>query len=107
MDKRLEFHEILCELVNITESNGDRHTYFQPPESFKMRYPAIRYSINDIDNRFADNSVYKQHRAYEVIVIEYDPECPIADKVSRLPMCRFNRFYASNNLNHNVFIIYH
>lgn len=107
MDKRLELHEILCGIVNITEPDGDRHVYFQPPESVKIKYPAIIYSRNDIDNRFANNDVYKQTYNYQVTVIDRDPDSEIVDKVSKLPTCRFNRHFVSDNLNHDVFILYY
>ena len=74
MDKRLELHEILCNIINITEPDGDRHTYFQPPASIKMKYPAIRYSRKTIDGIHADNSIYKHNTAYELIVIDEDPD---------------------------------
>lgn len=107
MDKRLELHEILCGIVNITEPDGDRHVYFQPPESVKIKYPAIIYSRNDIDNRFANNDVYKQTYNYQVTVIDRDPDSEIVDKVSKLSTCRFNRHFVSDNLNHDVFILYY
>lgn len=107
MDERLEFHEILCGIVNITEPDGDRHVYFDPPPSVKMKYPAIRYSRANIKNTHANNSVYKQNNAYEVIVIDYDPDSLIVKKVSKLPTCSFNRHYKADNLNHDVFTIYH
>lgn len=106
-DKRLELHEILCEIVNITEPDGDRHTYFQPPESIKIKYPAIVYSRDDIYNRFADDTVYKQSRNYQVTVIDPNPDSEIVEKVSQLPYCRFSRHFKSDNLNHDVFILHY
>lgn len=103
----LGLYEILCEIANITESNGDRHVYFDPPESVKMKYPAIRYTLSDIDNEHANNSVYKQSHAYEVVVMYDDPSCDISDKVSKLPTCSFSRHYKADNLNHDVYKIFH
>jgi hypothetical protein len=100
MGTRLELHEILCEAL------GSRHVYFQPPESVKMVYPAIVYSRNNIDNAFADNTVYTQSPAYNVTVIDEDPDSEIVTRISKLPTCRFNRHYSSENLNHDVFTIY-
>ena len=107
MSKRLELHEILCEIINITEPDGDRHTYFSPPESMKMKYPAIRYSRIRIDNTFANDNVYKQNTAYEVIAIYKDPDSEIPIKISQLPMCSYNRQYIADNLIHDVFTIYY
>lgn len=99
MNRRLELHEVLCSVL------GSRNVYYQPPESVKMQYPAIVYSRENIKNTFADNDVYLQTYVYNVVVIDKDPDSVIVDKVSKLPMCRFNAHYESNNLNHDVFII--
>ena len=106
MASRLELHDILCEIVNVTEPDGDRHVYFNPPMALKMKYPAIRYSRSNIKNTHADNSVYKQINAYELVVIDENPDSYISSKVSKLPTCAFNRNYKADNLNHDVFTIY-
>lgn len=82
------------------------NVYYQPPVNIHMKYPAIRYSRNDIDNTFANDNVYLQNRSYEVTVIDYDPDSPIVDAVSKMPTARFNRHYTTDGLNHDVFIIY-
>lgn len=101
MNRREELHEILCEAL------GSRNVYFQPPESIKMRYPAIVYSRDDIDNSFANNSVYMQSLAYSVTVIDSDPDSEVVDRVSKLPRCQYDRHYKSDNLNHDIFTIYY
>ena len=99
MDRRLELHEILCEIL------GSRNVYYQPPESVKMQYPAIRYSRYDIENTPADNLPYKLSHFYQLIVIDANPDSEIVHKISQLPMCVYDRHYASDNLNHDVFTI--
>lgn len=101
MADRLGLHEILCNAL------GTRNVYYQPPESIKMKYPAIVYSRNDIANRFANDSVYMQSVSYEVIVIDENPDSSIVKRIAMLPKCRFNRHYVSDNLNHDVFTIYY
>ena len=100
MDSRLELHEILCDIL------GSRHVYFQPPSSVKMVYPAIVYSRNSIGNDFANDLVYKQSLGYTVTVIDEDPDSNVVEKISRLPMCRFDRHFTSDNLNHDVITLY-
>lgn len=107
MNKRLDLHNVLCSILNIREADGDRHVYFQPPASVKMKYPAIVYSRSDIENRHANNMVYTQLPRYEVIVIDKDPDSKYVQLVSMLSMCRFVRHYEADNLNHDVFEIYH
>lgn len=100
MASRADLHEVLCAVL------GSRNVYYQPPEKTKMLYPAIVYSRDDIDNSFADNSVYIQQHAYQVTVIDKDPDSEIVELVSKLPMCRFERHFTSDNLNHDVFSLY-
>lgn len=83
------------------------NVYFQPPASVTMTYPAIRYQRERIDNNSANNGVYLQNVAYLVTVIDSDPDSQIVKEVSRLPMCRFNRHYTADNLNHDTFVIYY
>lgn len=99
-DRRLQLHEILCGIL------GSRNVYFQPPESVKMQYPAIVYSLDDIENRYADDGVYLSCRRYAITVIDKDPDSLIIGKVAALPTCRYNRHYAKDNLNHDVFTIF-
>lgn len=71
-----------------------------------MKYPAIVYGLDNIENSFADDGVYLSKKRYLVTVIDEDPDSPIVDKVAALPTCRFNRRFQSDNLNHDVFILY-
>lgn len=101
MANRLDLQAELEELL------GSRNVYFQPPASVRINYPAIVYTRSDIDNTFADDSVYMQSHFYEVTVIDEDPDSRIVDAVSKLPTCRFSRHFTSENLNHDTFIIYY
>ena len=100
MPGRLELQTLLEELL------GSENVYFQPPESLKMKYPAIVYGLKDIENTFADDGVYLSKRKYSVTIIDADPDSPIVRKVAALPTVRFDRHFASNNLNHDVFVLY-
>lgn len=101
MNSRLKLHELLCEAL------GSRQVYFQPPETVKMKYPAIVYSRNNISNRHANDDIYMQSPSYSITVIDKNPDSDIVDKVSLLPRCRFDRHYTSDNLNHDTFTIYY
>jgi hypothetical protein len=70
-----------------------------------MKYPAIVYGLEDIENAFANDRVYLSKRKYLITVIDEDPDSEIVEKVSQLPACRFNRHFESDNLNHDVFIL--
>lgn len=101
MANRLDLQAELEELL------GSKNVYFQPPASVRINYPAIVYTRSDIDNTFADDSVYMQSHFYEVTVIDEDPDSKIVETVSKLPTCRFSRHFTSENLNHDTFIIYY
>ena len=100
MGNRLELQSMLETLL------GSRNVYFQPPESIKLQYPAIVYSRSNIDNTNADDAMYTQNRSYEVTVIDANPDSSIVDRLSRIPKCRFDRHFSSDNLNHDVFTLY-
>lgn len=98
-DRRLELNSFFKHLTP--------NVYYQPPASVKMKYPAIRYELYRIDTAPANNKPYLTDRAYQVMVIDADPDSVIAEELSKWPMSRFNRAYTADNLNHFVFIIYY
>ena len=100
MNNRIELQSLLEDVL------GSRQVYFQPPANVTMKYPAIVYSRNRIDNTHANDEIYKQEISYSITVIDQNPDSEIVAKVSRLPMCRFDRHYKSDNLNHDVFTLY-
>lgn len=85
---------------------GSRNVYFQPPESFKLKYPCIVYTLSDVLPDYADDEVYLTHKGYTVTVIDEDPDSEIPDKVLGLRHCKFTRHFTSDNLNHDVFMLY-
>lgn len=103
MKTRMELHR---KLVNILGKDNPVHVYFQPPENTKMTYPAIVYSIERYTKLHADNIPYKIDPAYSITVIDKDPESQITKCLLDWPMCSFNRHFTSDNLNHDVFILY-
>lgn len=101
MRSRTDLHKILEEKL------GSKNVYFQPPESVKLKYPCIIYSLNRLYNTFADDDVYNQSRGYRVTVLDKNPDSPIMDRVSKMQMCTFDRHYTSDNINHWAFTIYY
>lgn len=101
MADRLELHNLLQELL------GSFNVYYQPPESVKMKYDAIRYSKKNIDTKHADDTKYIMQDCYELIVISRMPDNPVIKKLLALPYCSYDRHYVSDNLNHDVLTIYY
>ena len=100
MADRLELHSVFQELL------GSSNVYYQPPESIKMQYDAIRYSKKTIDSKYANDRKYSMTDCYEVIVISRLPDNPVIKKLLSLPYCSYDRHYISDNLHHDVLTIY-
>lgn len=100
MAPREELHQILKNLL------GTPNVYFQPPANIRMNYPCIVYKRDSATTQHADNEPYTHRKRYQVTVIDRDPDSTTPDKVARLPMCTFNRFYTADDLNHDVYNIF-
>ena len=108
MGSRLELDDIFRDIINITDPiDGDSHVYFQPPESRKMKYPAIRYKLKGMRKVYANNGTYQLLPSYEVTLIDQNPDSEYLEKILQLPYCSFDRFYPADNLNHFVFNLFH
>ena len=101
MADRLELHSVFQELL------GSSNVYYQPPESIKMQYDAIRYSKKTIDSKYANDRKYSMIDCYEVIVISRLPDNPVIKKLLSLPYCSYDRHYVADNLHHDVLTIYY
>ena len=85
---------------------GSSNVYYQPPESVKMEYPAIRYSREFVFTEHASDNTHRAMNRYEVTVIDRKPDNPVIEKLLALPYCSYERTYKSDNLNHDVLILY-
>ena len=101
MASRLELQSKLEELL------GSRNVYYQPPESLKMEYPAIRYSKSIISSNHADDMKYSNFTSYEIIVIDRKPDNNVIQKILELPYSSHDRHYVSNNLHHDSINLYY
>lgn len=100
MADRLDLQSILEELLD------SRNVYYQPPESIKMQYDAIRYSKTNINTTYASDRKYSMMNRYELIVIARRPDHPVIEKLLALPYCSYDRHYISDNLHHDVLTLY-
>ena len=102
MGSRLNLQSELEELL------GSRNVYFQPPESKKLVYDCIVYSKKDVWNRHADNYKYILRDCYELTVIYRNPDSELThDILTHFQYSNFNRHFASDNLHHDVIVIYY
>ena len=82
MGKRVDLQALLETTL------GSEHVYFQPPESVKMEYPCIIYSLDSGSTIFANDLPYKHDKCYSIKVIDKNPDSIILDKIAMLPkMC--------------------
>lgn len=79
------------------------NVYFQPPESIKMRYPAIRYSRNRIEKTNADNNWYHLANRYTLILIYREADSALPMELTKLNKCKHVNHYVAENLYHDVF----
>jgi hypothetical protein len=100
MAPRLELQAILEALL------ASENVYFQPPASLEMQYPCIVYQRDNAISEFADNFPYAFTQRYQVTYIDRNPDSGTPKKLAILPRCLYNRFFAADNLNHDVFILY-
>ena len=97
MKDRMDLHALFLDICE--------NVYFQPPASMQIVYPCIMYRRDYAYTDFADNRPYNYTKRYLVTVIDRDPDSELPALVKELPGCIFDRFYAANNLNHDVFRI--
>lgn len=82
------------------------NVYYQPPKNVEMKYPAIVYSLNGLDNKYGSNTKHIQLRNYKLTLIDKNPESGYMDALLKLPFCSFDRSYPSDGFNHFVFNLY-
>lgn len=102
MTDRLGLQALLVAILGSSEK-----VYYQQPSNVAMRYPCIRYELDDIDIRHAGNRPYTLARAYSITYISPDPDGPIVDALAMLPSCSFERHYTAENLHHYVYNIFY
>lgn len=98
MAPRLQLHELFTGLTD--------HVYFQPPSNIQFAYPCIHYERNGSRQEHADNKPYRLVKRYQVTVMTHNPDSDLPDKVEELPLCKFDRFFTADNLNHYVFNLF-
>lgn len=98
--KRLILHRKLLAI------EGPKAVYYQPPPTVKMVYPCIRYTRSRIIFRYANGRPYKEELAYQLIVIDTNPDSNIVSQVASLPYCRHESHYTADGLHHDAFTIY-
>ena len=95
--------DLQTKLEELLESEN---VYFQPPESFRLKYPCIIYKRSFIEDLYADNLPYHTEVRYEVTAVDSNPDSKIWQKLSSFPKSSFVRHYTADHLHHDVFYIF-
>ena len=86
---------------------GSRNVYYNPPQNLEMKYDAIRYSLSNIQSKYANNNKYSKMKCYDLIVISRRPDPAVVDKILELPYSSLNRPYTAENLHHYPITLYY
>lgn len=102
MTNRLELHTKLTTLI------GNNNAYFQPPESFKMKYPCVLYNNEAGETTKACNKLYKYTPKYTVTFM-YTEDKPniVTDMLLSFDYCNLDRVFVNDNLYHYIFTLYY
>jgi hypothetical protein len=100
MAKRSDLQDLLVDILQTD------NVYFQPPPTVQMAYPCIVYRRDYELVNHADDFPYRRRKRYLITVIDKDPDSSIPDQIAELPMCTYDRFYTSDNLNHDVYKLF-
>lgn len=102
MDRRDKLSELLKSVL------GTNNVYFSPPSNVNMKYPAIRYSLDNDTAGYADNIKYLKNKRWELILIGSPSELlDLYEKINDLEYSSYNRSYDSDGLRHYVFTLYY
>ena len=100
MGLRSQLQTILEAIPNVEK------VYYQPPESIKLVYPCIIYSLSPEYRAYADNLPYSRVNKYYVTVIDRNPDSTIREAVASMKLCSMDKPFTVDNLNHYPFTLY-
>ena len=86
---------------------GSTNVYFDPPESFKLKYPCVVYSYESNAEFHADDSTYHRRKRYSMTYITKNADDPKADEFADLRYCKLSRAYTADGLWHYAFELYY
>lgn len=79
---------------------GTTNVYYDPPESFKLKFPCIVYNDSGRVVWKADNGTYIKFRRYMINYITKDADDSMVDTIEELPYCRMRTPYTVDGLFH-------
>ena len=101
MDRWRQLRDILKSIL------PSGNVYFQPPPSVKIEYPCIIFERESNQVSMADDRRYKSMFRYSILYIRRTNDTEVPEAILSLPLCSYDRFYATDNLNHDAFSIFY
>lgn len=90
----------------LEEILGSSNVYYQPPETVKMTYPCIVFSLQDIPTQYSGDKITHYTFVYSVIYISRKSVSDTRIKIlNNIPKSKFNRRYIYDTLYHDEFTI--
>jgi len=102
MNRREELHDELVKLL------GTENVFFQKPSN-RLKYPAIVYSLDNADTKFADSIPYLLRHRYQISYLTLDPDDDMIDKIAMSPVLQrieLVNHFVSDNIHHYIYKIY-
>lgn len=97
--------DLRADLIRIS---GTENVYYQPPPNVRMKFPCIRFKLEQVDVKYASNSVYMFKNKYQFTYISnVVSDDLVREFISKLRYCTFDRSYVSDNLYHYVFTVFY
>lgn len=100
-DNRIDLSNLLHDVM--IECGDDDNVYYQPPESMKLKYPCIIYTLRTLTSDYANNAPYRSTVSYDVTYITRNPDSQVPVKLLSLPQFAFDRYYPFENLHHYAY----
>lgn len=80
--------------------------YFQPPNNVTLEYPCVIYNRQRPEVQFAGNKKYLYRQGYSATLIDREVDSPLIAKILSLNYSSHERWFAVDDLNHDVFNLY-
>ena len=99
--RRVNLHHMLEDIL------GSKNVYYDPPESFKLKYPCIVYYMEGFADIPADNQTYRRMRRYNMTYITTDSEDPVAERLADIRYCTLTRPFVASDLFHFSYTLFY
>lgn len=96
---RLKIHNRLKELCP--------NVYYQPGDSTTLKYPCIIYSLDDVDNRHADDAHFFMFYSWSVTIISRKANDPMFTNIyNQFQMIKMKSLGVTDQMYHGYYTIY-